>query len=144
VVPVVESALTQSEDQVQALCKKTRSAMDVLLCKAVGLLEDIRIFTKTQKMVPTKILSLHANFVTLIAKGKLGKPHEFGRVYQLGRIMMNFLLVGKSKSLRESDKTAIGAMIYEHAKVFGAKKLDSLGTDKGYASLKEYLSSMSS
>jgi hypothetical protein len=136
VVPVVEAALMLSEAKVQELCKKTRSAMDVLLYKAVGLLEDIRIFTNTQKVVPTKILSLHANLVTCIAKGKLGKPHEFGRVYQLGRIMGNFLLVGKSKSLRESDKTAIGAMIYEHAKVFGAKKLDSLGTDKGYASQK--------
>jgi transposase, IS5 family len=134
VVPVVEAAWELSNDQICSLNTRAKRAMDILLQKAASLLEDIRIFIKTQQMVPTKILSLHAEKLACISKGKLGKPHEFGRVLQLGRLPGNFLLIGKSKTIRESDKSAIGAMIFEHSKLFGSKKLESLGTDKGYAS----------
>ena len=134
--PVVEAALNLSDEQLCKLNKRVKIAIEVLSHKAIGLLEDIRLFIKKQKMVPGKILSLHAELVACISKGKLGKPHEFGRVFQLGRLPGNFLLIGKSKSVRESDKTAIGPMIYEHSRIFGSKKLDSLGTDKGYASAK--------
>jgi transposase, IS5 family len=136
VIPVVEAALTLTETQMQSLSQKSQKLLELLKFKAIDLLSDIKVFIKTQKMVPGKLLSLHASLVGCISKGKLGKPHEFGRVYQLGRIQGNFLIIGKSKSVRESDKSAVGAMIYEHAKVFGAKKLRSLGTDKGYASKK--------
>jgi IS5 family transposase len=135
-IPVAEAAFQLTEDQIQRMSKKAQNAMAVILHKAIGLLEDIRVFMKTQKMVPTKILSLHAELVACISKGKQGKPHEFGRVFQLGRISGNFLLVGKSNSVRNCDKSAIGKMIYEHSKVFGARKLNSLGTDKCYASEK--------
>jgi transposase, IS5 family len=136
VAPVVEAALSLTEVQLRSLPKKSLEILDVLKTKALDLLEDIRIFIKTQKMVPGKLLSLHADMVGCISKGKLGKPHEFGRAFQLGRLPGNFLVIGKSKSIRESDKTAIGKMIYEHARIFGPKKLQSLGTDKGYASEK--------
>jgi transposase, IS5 family len=136
ITPIMEAARDLSQQQLCKLNKRAKSAIEILLHKSIGLLEDIRIFIKTGKMVPSKILSLHADFVACISKGKVGKPHEFGRVFQLGRLPGNFLLIGKSKSIRESDKTAIGAMIYEHSKIFGSKKLESLGTDKGYASAK--------
>jgi transposase, IS5 family len=136
VVPVVEAALQLTDEQLLGFGHKSLAAMDILFNKAVGLLEDIRIFIKTQKMVPTKILSLHASLVACISKGKLGKPHEFGRVFQLGRVEGNFLLIGKSKTIRESDKSAIGPMIYQHSLVFGPKTLSSIGGDKGYASKK--------
>ena len=136
VVPVVEAALTLTETQLESLSQKSQKLLELLKFKAIDLLADIKVFIKTQKMVPGKLLSLHASLVGCISKGKLGKPHEFGRVFQLGRIQGNFLIMGKSKSIRESDKSAVGAMIYEHAKIFGAKKLRSLGTDKGYASEK--------
>lgn len=136
VIPVVEYALEMSEFQLAALNKKSATALDIILHKAIGLLDDIRLFIATKSMVPTKILSLHASLVACISKGKLGKPHEFGRVFQLGRIPGNFLIVGKSKTVRESDKSAIGPMIYAHARIFGARNLNSIGGDKSYNSAK--------
>ena len=141
VIPVVEYALEMSEAQRAALNKKSSAALDIILQKALGLLEDIRIFIATKSMVPTKILSLHASLVACISKGKLGKPYEFGRVIQLGRIPGNFLIVGKSKTVRDSDKSAIGPMIYAHARIFGARNLESIGGDKGYNSEKNIRSS---
>ena len=134
VFPVAEAAMNLAEAELKKLDSRSKKALEILLHKAVGLLEDIRIFIKTQKMVPGKLLSLHAEMVACISKGKPGKPNEFGRVFQLGRLPGNFLIIGKSKSVRESDKRAVGPMIYEHSKVFGSKKLRSLGTDKGYSS----------
>jgi transposase, IS5 family len=138
VIPVVQNALALTEAQRLGLSKKASGALDIILNKAIGLLEDIRIFIATNSMVPTKILSLHASEVACISKGKLGKPFEFGRVFQLGRIPGNFLIIGKSKTIRESDKSAIGPMIYAHSRIFGAKKLKSIATDKSYYSQKNF------
>jgi hypothetical protein len=134
IVSVTESMLSLAEEDIEKLSQKAQAAWDLILCKGLTLLEDIRIFIKTHSMVPSKILSLHAEKVACICKGKLGKPHEFGRVFQLGRLPGNFMIVGKSKSVQNSDKSAIGGMIYAHAQVFGAKTLESLGTDKSYHS----------
>jgi transposase, IS5 family len=136
VVSLVKSAMEITKEQKLSLSKKASAALELILEKGIGLLEDIRIFIATNSKVPTKILSLHANEVACISKGKLGKPFEFGRVFQLGRVPGNFLIIGKSKTIRESDKSAVGPMIYAHSRIFGAKKLESIGGDKSYNSQK--------
>ena len=68
----------------------------------------------------------------LSASGGLGKDREFGRVYQLGRIGGNFLIVLPSTSVRQDDKASLIPMVKEHQAIFGKGVLESLGTDKGY------------
>ena len=69
-----------------------------------------------------------------IRKGKVGKENEFGRVFQVGRIGGNFLLVGACTSVRMEDSAALCPMIGEHQRLFGEGTLRSCGTDKGYYS----------
>jgi len=83
-----------------------------------------------------KPLSLHAKAVSCIKKGKLGKPFEFGRVYQLGRVDGNFILITKAKSLQENDKSSAGRVVHLFQRLFGRKKLINVGADKGYFSEK--------
>jgi len=72
--------------------------------------------------------------VACIRKGKVGKENEFGRVFQVGRLGGNFLLVGACSSLRMEDSASLGPMITEHQRLLGKGTLRSCGTDKGYYS----------
>lgn len=69
-----------------------------------------------------------------IPKKKAGKPNEFGRVFQLGRIGGNFLIAFTSTSVRMEDKPSLIPVIEEHRNIFGADVLKEIGTDKGYYS----------
>lgn len=115
---------------------RTQKLFQQVCIKGPTLLENIAQFIQTNTMVPTKILSLYAEAVACIQKGKLGKPLEFGRVFQLARIPGNFLLIGKTRSLREEDTQAVPQMIYAHRKIFGLTKIQSVATDKRYFSPK--------
>ena len=134
VAPVIMEAMKLTEEKFQTLSSKTKTLIDQVCEMGSGLLLDIEKFIETEVMVPTKILSFHLKQVACINKGKVGKPYEFGRVFQLGRLGGNFLLIKKSKTIRESDKSAIGGMVYQHRKVFGKGALKSIGTDKAYSS----------
>ncbi len=100
------------------------------------LLSGIYSFITTCQVDRDKPLSLHAAKVSCIRKGKLGKPFEFGRVYHLGRIDGNFLLIAKSKKIQESDRSHAGRLVHLFLKTFGPQKLESVGADRGYFSEK--------
>jgi transposase, IS5 family len=95
---------------------------------------DVAHFIRTQSIKAGKILSWHAHALACIKKGKLGKDYEFGRVFQLGRIGGNYMIAMACETIQMDDKSKLVGMITEHARLFGAGCLASLGTDKGYYS----------
>lgn len=101
-------------------------------------------FIRTHTLKPGKILAFHCGAVACIRKGKVGKENEFGRVFQVGRIGGNFLLLGACISLRMEDPASLGPMITAHQRLFGKGTLRSCGTDKGYysAANRKYLQAL--
>jgi hypothetical protein len=95
---------------------------------------DVGYFVRTHTLKPGKRLAFHVQAVACIKKGKLGKPHEFGRVFQLGRIGGNFLLAMPCTEVRMEDKRSLLPAIEEHRRLFGADQLEQIGTDKCYYS----------
>ena len=93
---------------------------------------DVGHFTREHTMKVGKILSFHAQCVTCIKKGKVGKDKDFGRVFQLGRIKGNFLFVLESNSLRMEDKHSFAPLLALDAELFGKGALESASADKGY------------
>ncbi len=63
----------------------------------------------------------------------MGRPHEFGLVFQLRRIGGNFLIAFACTSVRMEDKQALSPAIDEHRTLFGENILQQIGTDKGLA-----------
>jgi len=130
--PVIEWAEQRLKTSTTSLKWNSR-----LFLKQVGELgrkyiKDVGHFVKTHELKTGKILSFHAHQVTCIKKGKAGKEHEFGRVFQLARVSGNFLIGLCTTDVRLSDKKAVEPMLKKHVELFGAKTLKSLGTDKGY------------
>lgn len=99
---------------------------------------DVAHFVRNHTIKAGKILSIHAQAVACIAKGKAGKPHEFGRVFQLGRISGNFMIVAQSMNLKMNDKLSFPNLLTTHAQIFGKNTLKSIATDKGYWSKANY------
>jgi transposase, IS5 family len=95
---------------------------------------DVGHFVRTHTIKAGKRLSFHAADVACVKKGKIGKPHEFGRAFQLGRIGGNFLVAFSATSVRMEDKQSLLPAIKEHQSVFGKEALKEVGADKGYYS----------
>ena len=102
--PVVEICEKLSAKQLQAMPWNIRRAADQITSHAWRYLLDVAHFTREHTMKIGKILSFHAQQVTCIKKGKVGKDKEFGRVFQLGRIKGNFLFALASTSLGMPNK----------------------------------------
>lgn len=102
-------------------------------------IKDAGYYVKFHKARKRKALSLHAKEVACISKGKTSKKHEFGRVFQLGRIGGNFL-VALCSGINLSDKKVIKPMLEKHEELFGPDSIDSLATDRGYYSVKNMIS----
>ena len=134
--PVIEYLSTLTPDQVAALPWHIRATLNQIITHGQSYLADVLHFVQTHTMKAGKILSFHAQAVACIKKGKPGKEHEFGRVFQLGRIGGNFLLVGACNSVRMEDKPSLLPMIMEHRRIFGETQLKQVGTDKGYYTAK--------
>lgn len=96
-------------------------------------LKDAAYYAKNDKARKGKALSLHAHEVGCITKGKVNKKHEFGRVFQLGRLGGNFL-IALCSGVNLADKKAIKPMLEKHKELFGSDVLKSLATDRGYHS----------
>ena len=129
---VVDACAALDPKRLSNLPWNIRRAVEQIKTGGWRYLLDVGHFTRTQTMKVGKVLSFHANDVTCIKKGKVGKEMEFGRVFQLGRIKGNFLIVMKSTSLRMSDKGSLIPMLAEHAVLFGEGTLQSVSADKGY------------
>lgn len=134
--PVVQACAAIDARRLKALPWNIRQAVDQINAKAWRYLLDVAHFTRTNTMKAGKILSLHAEAIACIKKGKVGKDKEFGRVYQLGRIKGNFLFALASTSLKMNDKTSFAPLLREHAALFGEGTLQSATADKGYWSAK--------
>jgi len=113
-----------------------KKVIQALKNQAHEYLEAVLYFIENHTVKEGKLLAFHAKAVVCIRKGKAGKANEFGRVFQLGRLGGNFMMVKRATTLREEDKTMIKPFIKEHQKLFGKKTLKSAGTDKGYFSAK--------
>ena len=100
---------------------------------------DVTMFLNTGMMQAGKRLSFHLCQVACFNKGKLGKGLQFGRVFQLGRIGGNFLIVEKCTSVRMDDKASLQPMLKTHQNLFGNSDEVSAATDKGYYSKKNEL-----
>ena len=133
--PIIEAAKSTIQETVD-LPVKVQALYHQVCIKGPSLLKDIAHFVETHTMIPTKIMSLYAEKVACIIKGKLGKPMEFGRVFQIARIPGNFLLIGKAQSLREEDTQAVPQMLQAHQNIFGTQIPESVATDKKYFSPK--------
>lgn len=96
-------------------------------------LKDATYYAKKHKARRGKALSFHAHEVGCITKGKVNKKHEFGRVFQLGRLGGNFL-IALCSGVNLADKKAIQPMLEKHEELFGRNALESLATDRGYHS----------
>jgi len=132
IAPAISECLDLTEGQIRSLPWNIQRAVTEIRTHAEDYLQAVAHFIKTHTLKAGKILSFKYLEVACITKGKVGKDKEFGRVYQLGRIGGNFLIVLPSTSVRQEDKASLIPMVKEHQNIFGENVLDSLGTDKGY------------
>lgn len=137
--PVIDCCISLDERKLNALPWNIRRALESIRDQAWRYLLDVGHFIRTHTIKPEKLLSFHAQAVACINKGKLGKAHEFGRVFQLGRIGGNFLIAFDANSVRMDDKASLLPAIEEHKSIFGHQVLKEVGTDKGYYSKRNVL-----
>ncbi|MFQ5544101.1 MAG: transposase [Nitrospiria bacterium] len=130
--PTVAQCMHLTPGQILSLPWNIQRAVQQIRDHARKYLRDVAHFIKTHTMMAGKILSFHYLQVACISKGKVGREVEFGRVFQLGRIGGNFLMVLPSTSVRQEDKAALLPMVQHHQNIFGNGVLESLATDKGY------------
>lgn len=132
--PVIAAVKDFSDSTLSELPWNIRRAIKTIQTYAHQYLVDVRHFIENHTMWPDKILSFHAQAVKCIRKGKVGKDSEFGRVFQLGRIGGNFMIVYACDSVRMDDKTALVPVVKHHIELFGADTLKTVSTDKCYYS----------
>ena len=111
-----------------------KRVFDQLVGKGEKYLKDVEHFIKTKTIQAGKILSWHLEEVACIVKGKAGKPFQFGRAIQLGRIGGNFICTANHDTVTMSDKSAIPNFISQFKRVFGNDSVSSITADKGYYS----------
>jgi IS5 family transposase len=134
VKPVIAFCTTLPPRAYAVLPWNIRRTIDQITGQGWRLVLDVAHFIRTHTIKPGKSLAFHCAAVACIRKGKVGKENEFGRVFQVGRIGGNFLLVGACTSLRMEDAASLGPMITAHQGLFGKGTLRSCGTDKSYYS----------
>lgn len=131
---VIKLYQSMSARQRQALPWHIRRTFDQVRLSGWRYLLDVGHFVRTHTLKPGKRLAFHAEAVTCIKKGKAGKPHEFGRVFQLGRIGGNFLIPFPCTDVRMQDQHSLLPAVHAHRTLFGEGRLKQVGTDKGYYS----------
>ena len=144
VKPVIAFCTGLSPQAYAALPWHIRQTIDQIRGQGWRFVLDVAHFIRTHTIKPGKLLAFQCGAVACIRKGKVGKENEFGRVFQVGRLGGNCLLVGACTSLRMDDTAALCPMISEHQRLFGEGTLRSCGTDKGYYSTanRQYLQAL--
>jgi IS5 family transposase len=132
--PVIKLYQSLSERRRQALPWHIRRTLEQVRTDGWRYLLDVGHFVRTHTLKPGKRLAFHLEALACIKKGKIGKPHEFGRVFQLGRIGGNFLMAFPCTDVRMQDQQSLLPAIHEHRTLFGEHRLKQVGTDKGYYS----------
>jgi hypothetical protein len=102
-------------------------------CTEIGpqLLKQIRHFIKYSEVAPAKILSLHAKEVKCIAKGKAGKPYEFGRKFFIGRLPGNYAHVFTGEEVALEDAHSLEQEFEEYLEIF-RRPPESISGDQGF------------
>jgi len=134
VEPIIDYCKSLTKDQIENLPWNIRKTVEKITENTEQYFKDVLHFIKTNTMKKGKMLSFHLKDVACIIKGKAGKAKEFGRVFQLGRLIGNFFIVPECTSIRMGDKKSLIPIIQEHQKISGSVKLEKLATDKGYYS----------
>lgn len=134
VVPVIEKILQLPAHVFEAGSRRFNGLCEQVCEKGGPYLADVENYIRTGTMAKEKLLCFHLEQVKCLPKGKVGKRYEFGRVFQLGRLGGNFLLVGRANSVVNSDRSAVSHMVAEHERLFGKGVLGSCGADRGYES----------
>lgn len=130
--PVIDFTASLTARQRGGLPWNIRCTLEQVREQGWRYLLDVGHFVRTHTIKPGKLLSFHAKALACIKKGKAGKAHEFGRVFQLGRIGGNFLIAFSSTSVRMDDKRSLLPAIHEHRDIFGEGTIKQVGADKGY------------
>lgn len=134
VFPIIKKLEQVEEKVLKDLPGNIRKTVNQIRRLGRRYLLDVAQYVRKNKMKAGKILSFHLSDVACIKKGKIGKPHEFGRVFQLGRIGGNFLIPFKSSSVKMNDRKCFGELLDEYVTIFGKRSARSVTTDKGYYS----------
>lgn len=134
--PVIQFFETLTHRRLKGLPWHIRRALLQVREQGWRYLLDVGHFVRAHTVKPGKRLAFHVAAIACIKKGKSGKPHEFGRVFQLGRLGGNFLIAFHCASVRMEDKHALLPAIAEHRALFGETALKQVGSDKGYYSAK--------
>lgn len=137
--PIVQYLRKMTGVRLRRLPWNIRQDVEMIQAKGWRYLLDVAHFVRTHSVQPKKILSLHAEEVACIRKGKVGKDNEFGRVFHLGRVGGNFMICFGATSVRMNDKKSFPDILAEFQACFGPHTLSEVGTDKGYYSKKNIL-----
>lgn len=132
--PVIRLYQSLSKLQCRALPWYIRRTLEQVRLSGWRYLLDVGHFVRTHTLKPDKRLAFHVEAVGCIKKGKAGKPHEFGRVFQLGRIGGNFLIPFPCTDVRMHDQPSLLPAIHAHRALFGEGQLKQVGTDRAYYS----------
>ena len=132
--PVIRLYQSLSKLQCRALPWYIRRTLEQVRLSGWRYLLDVGHFVRTHTPKPDKRLAFHVEAVGCIKKGKAGKPHEFGRVFQLGRIGGNFLIPFPCTDVRMHDQPSLLPAIHAHRALFGEGQLKQVGTDRAYYS----------
>ncbi len=106
---------------------------DLYHCSEVGplLLRQIRHFIKHSEVAANKILSLHAKEVKCIAKGKAGRPYEFGRKFFIGRLPGNYAHAFTGSEVALEDAHSLEQEFIEYIEIFD-RPPESISGDQGF------------
>jgi hypothetical protein len=108
-----------------------RRDFDQLTGVAPQLLKQINYFIKNNEVAPGKILSLHADEVKCICKGKAGKPYEFGRKFFIGRLPGNYAFTFTDDNFALEDSESLERVFNEYEEIFNTVP-DSISADQAF------------
>ena len=137
VFPILHHAYQLSNKVMLGKYWTLRRAIEKLCGRGAMLLENTHGYI-FEGLSNTPLPSLHAEEVACFNKGKLNKRLQFGRVFQLGRLGGNFMIVSECISIHMPDAKSLPAMVNLHQRLFGEGILQSIATDKGYYSLDNF------
>ncbi len=96
-----------------------------------ALLKQIRHFINNGTVAAGKILSLHAEEVKCISKGKAGTPHEFGRKFFIGRLPGNYAIAFSDEVFALEDAYSLERGLEDFKDVFDSFP-QSISGDQGF------------
>jgi hypothetical protein len=109
-----------------------RTQLEILRLLALGpeLMDQIGYWLRTHKVAPEKIISLWKVIPKAIAKGKIGKPVEFGRKWIVNAYRGGYVLVMAPENPKIADQHCVIESLSLHNTVF-EEMPSTYGTDRG-------------